>query len=148
MGATEWKPIEEYPVKKLVFLNFEPEQEFHNFVRSNILGPQGAHLKHIQNETGVRVQLRGQGSGFVDLSPSRGTKKSPMHLFIAASNESDAASAIKLADDLIATVKTEYESQLVSKQATSNYYQSWSQYYAQYAAYYNQYQFNPQYRQQ
>lgn len=39
----------------------------HNFnIRAKIIGPQGMYVKHIQTETGARVQLKGIGSGFTE----------------------------------------------------------------------------------
>ena len=37
-------------------------------LRAKIVGPHGAYVKHIQNETGSRVQLKGKGSGFYETS--------------------------------------------------------------------------------
>ncbi len=124
--------IDDHPVKRLVNLGFEPSSELTAFVRSSILGPQGTFLKHIQSQTGTRVQLRGKGSGFVDLSPSeKGTEKPPLHIFIAALSKENAEKAVKLAEDLIATVKANYDQQV----ATKAYY-DYAQYYTQYMAYY------------
>jgi hypothetical protein len=132
------RPIDDYPITKCVKLGFEPSPELSAFVRSSILGSQGSFLKHIQSETGTRVQFRGKGSGFVDLT--KGTELAPMHIFIAAFNEKDAQSAIKLAEDLIATVRANYEQQMASKTAYSTAYNEYAQYYAQYMAYYQQQQ--------
>lgn len=38
-------------------------------IRAKIIGPQGSYVKHIQTETGARVQLKGRGSGFVESGP-------------------------------------------------------------------------------
>lgn len=38
----------------------------HFNIRAKIIGPQGSYVKHIQSETGARVQLKGRGSGFVE----------------------------------------------------------------------------------
>ena len=129
--------IDEFPVKKRIYLGFEPVHESLNFVRSSLFGPQGAFLKHIQSQTGTRVQLRGKGSGFVDLTPPvKGAEKEPLHLFIAALTEADAECAVKLAEDLIATVRANYEQQQVASKA----YYDYAQYYAQYMAYYQHHQ--------
>ena len=32
-------------------------------VRGKLLGPKGSYLKHIQDQTGIRIQLAGKGSG-------------------------------------------------------------------------------------
>lgn len=50
-------------------------------LRGKIVGPSGAYVKHIQQETGARVQIRGRGSNF--LEPNTGKElDEPMHLFI------------------------------------------------------------------
>ena len=35
------------------------------------MGHGGAYVKHIQQETGCRVQIKGRGSGFYELSTGR-----------------------------------------------------------------------------
>ena len=32
-------------------------------MRGKLLGPKGSYLKHIQDQTGIRIQLAGKGSG-------------------------------------------------------------------------------------
>jgi len=133
------KPINEFPVQRTLYLGFDPLPEFSDSVRKNIFGPQGSYLKHIQSQTGSRVQLRGKGSGFVDLTPAKGKERPPLHLFIAAPSEEEAGAAVKLAEDLISTAKANYEQQLASRDA----YNAYAQYYAQYQAYYQQFQKQP-----
>ncbi|KAI9318165.1 hypothetical protein BX666DRAFT_1856551, partial [Dichotomocladium elegans] len=49
-----------------IFIGLESTPHFN--LRAKIVGPQGAYVKHIQNETGTRVQLKGRGSGFYESS--------------------------------------------------------------------------------
>ncbi len=35
-------------------------------LRGRIVGPNGVYCKHIMNETGVRIQIRGRGSGYTE----------------------------------------------------------------------------------
>ncbi|CAG8800236.1 8935_t:CDS:2, partial [Racocetra persica] len=49
-------------VQDKVFVGIEPDRTFN--ARAKIVGPQGAYVKHIQQETGAKVQLKGRGSGY------------------------------------------------------------------------------------
>ncbi len=40
-------------------------------VRAKIVGPQGQYVKHVQNETRTRVQLKGYGSGYLEADTGR-----------------------------------------------------------------------------
>jgi hypothetical protein len=40
-------------------------------LRAQVVGSGGAYVKHIQQETGCRVQIKGRGSGYVELSTGR-----------------------------------------------------------------------------
>lgn len=59
-------PPREYPrreilTRKIMIEGLENERGFN--IRSRIVGPQGAYVKHIQNETNSRISLKGAGSG-------------------------------------------------------------------------------------
>jgi KH domain-containing protein len=43
--------------------------------------PKGMFVKYIQQETGTRVQIKGQGSGFVDQETGKESEE-PMHIHI------------------------------------------------------------------
>ena len=44
-----------------------PFESLRNFnIRAKVVGPQGMFVKFIQSETGTRVQIKGQGSGFIE----------------------------------------------------------------------------------
>ncbi|KAI9491079.1 hypothetical protein BDB00DRAFT_519426 [Zychaea mexicana] len=47
-----------------IYVGLESTPHFN--LRAKIVGPHGAYVKHIQNETGSRVQLKGKGSGFYE----------------------------------------------------------------------------------
>ena len=64
-------------------------------------------VKHIQSETGTRVQIKGQGSGFVDAETGRESDE-PMHIHIAGPDEHQVERAKILTDDLLEVVRQEH----------------------------------------
>lgn len=50
-------------------------------LRAKIVGPQGAFVKHIVQETGARVQLKGKGSGFIDATTGKESEEE-LHVHI------------------------------------------------------------------
>ena len=40
-------------------------------LRAQVVGHGGAYVKHIQQETGCRVQIKGRGSGFIETATNR-----------------------------------------------------------------------------
>ena len=82
----------------------------HSFpVRAKIVGPQGSYVKHIQQVTGSRVQLKGRGSGFSEFPGGPKEEEKDMYIEIRAPEEEQVESAKELVLDLIKTVKVEYE---------------------------------------
>lgn len=76
--------------------------------KMKLIGIQGANVKHINRETGARLQLRGKGSGFKE--PTSGKEAyEPMFFQISSLTEEGLEKAKQLVDDLIKTVKGEYE---------------------------------------
>ena len=81
-------------------------------------------VKYIQQETGTRVQIKGQGSGFVDQETGKESEE-PMHIHItcvlslgvsscfdslpSGPEEGQVARAKALTDDLLEVVRGEYE---------------------------------------
>lgn len=54
----------------------------HFNLRAKIVGPNGAFVKHIQQETGCRVQLKGKGSGFYESSTGVESEE-PLHIHVS-----------------------------------------------------------------
>jgi hypothetical protein len=50
-------------------IGLEPIPGFN--LRAQVVGHGGAYVKHIQYETGCRVQIKGRGSGFLEQSTNR-----------------------------------------------------------------------------
>ncbi|KAI7902199.1 uncharacterized protein BX663DRAFT_436087 [Cokeromyces recurvatus] len=80
----------------------------HFNLRAKIVGPNGAFVKHIQQETGCRVQLKGRGSGFYEASTGVESDE-PLHVHISCLREEGLEAGIKLTQDLLDTVKAEAE---------------------------------------
>ncbi len=40
-------------------------------LRAQVVGHGGSYVKHIQQETGCRVQIKGRGSGYIEASTGR-----------------------------------------------------------------------------
>lgn len=64
-------------------------------------------VKHIQSETGTRVQIKGQGSGFYEQDTGR-EGDDLMHISIAGPEEAMIERAKLLADDLLLVVRSEW----------------------------------------
>ena len=50
-------------------------------VRAKIVGPGGQYVKHIQQQTGAKVQLKGRGSGFIETATGEEAQE-PLHIHI------------------------------------------------------------------
>ncbi|KAF8508241.1 eukaryotic type KH-domain type I [Hysterangium stoloniferum] len=92
-------PEEKIPVGLDTLRNFN--------VRAKVVGPAGMFVKHIQQETGTRVQIKGLGSGFVDAETGRESDE-PMHIHITGPDELQLARAKNLTDDLLEVVRAEH----------------------------------------
>ncbi|CAB0014438.1 unnamed protein product [Nesidiocoris tenuis] len=76
-------------------------------VRGKVMGPNGANLLYITNETGAIVTIRGRGSGF--LEPNTGTESiEPLHICIEHSKYEVLQAGRQLAFNLIDTVQQEW----------------------------------------
>ncbi|KAI0392722.1 hypothetical protein F5Y17DRAFT_467331 [Xylariaceae sp. FL0594] len=87
-------------------INLEPVQGFN--LRAQIVGHGGAYVKHIQQETGCRVQIKGRGSGYLEASTNRESDED-MYLHVAGPDADQVEKAKELCEDLVSKVKDEYE---------------------------------------
>ncbi|KAJ8587564.1 eukaryotic type KH-domain (KH-domain type I) [Rhizopogon salebrosus TDB-379] len=92
-------PEEKLPVGLETIRNFN--------VRAKVVGPQGMFVKYIQQETSTRVQIKGQGSGFVEQETGRESDE-PMHIHITGPDENQVARAKVLTEDLLEVVRSEH----------------------------------------
>ncbi|KAI5792959.1 hypothetical protein FPQ18DRAFT_334512 [Pyronema domesticum] len=97
-GRRKW-PEEKVPV------GLEPIPGFN--LRASVVGHGGQYVKHIQQETRCRVQIKGRGSGFRE----HGTEESdePLYLHVAGPDAAEVQRAKELCEDLITSVRAQYE---------------------------------------
>ncbi|KAJ3102946.1 hypothetical protein HDU97_000185 [Phlyctochytrium planicorne] len=105
-------PPRGYSVTKL-YIDFEPDKFFN--IRAKIVGPQGSYMKHVQAETGCRMMTfgltsrkKGKGSGF-ESQTGVSNPDEPLHLEITGPTEEALANAKNLCQDLVKTVREEFE---------------------------------------
>lgn len=70
-------------------------------------------MKHIQKESGARANLRGKGSGHVELG-QREEQLESLHIVLTAERQADLDHGKRLCEDLFATVKAELEATKVA----------------------------------
>uniref|UniRef100_A0A0A9W7A1 KH homology domain-containing protein 4 n=2 Tax=Lygus hesperus TaxID=30085 RepID=A0A0A9W7A1_LYGHE len=76
-------------------------------VRGKVVGPNGANLQYITNETGAIVTIRGRGSGYIE--PNTGQESlEPLHICIEHSKYDVLQAGRQLAFNLIDTVQQEW----------------------------------------
>ncbi|OXG80092.1 KH domain-containing protein [Cryptococcus neoformans A2-102-5] len=97
-GRVKW------PEQRL-YIGLESLRNFN--VRAKTVGPGGMFVKYIQAETGARVQIKGQGSGFMESDTGRESDE-PMHINIAAPTEDQVERAKVLAEDLLEVLRGEH----------------------------------------
>ncbi|OAX77921.1 hypothetical protein ACJ72_07774 [Emergomyces africanus] len=98
-GRRKW-PEERIPV------DLEPIPGFN--LRAQVVGQGGAYVKHIQQETRCRVQIKGRGSGFTEHGTGRESDE-PMYLHVAGPDPKEVQNAKALCEDLLANVREQYE---------------------------------------
>ncbi|PGH36313.1 hypothetical protein GX50_00818 [[Emmonsia] crescens] len=98
-GRRKW-PEERIPV------DLEPIPGFN--LRAQVVGQGGAYVKHIQQETRCRVQIKGRGSGFTEHGTGRESDE-PMYLHVAGPDPKEVQNAKSLCEDLLANVREQYE---------------------------------------
>lgn len=98
-GRRKW-PEEKIPI------NFEPIPGFN--LRAQVVGHGGAYVKHIQQETRCRVQIKGRGSGFMEHGTGRESDED-MYLHVAGPDPNEVQKAKELCEDLLKNVREQYE---------------------------------------
>ncbi|CAI7657333.1 unnamed protein product [Penicillium palitans] len=98
-GRRKW-PDERIPI------DLEPIPGFN--LRAQVVGQGGAYVKHIQQQTRCRVQIKGRGSGFIESSTGRESDEA-MFLHVAGPDASDVQKAKELCEDLLTNVKEQYQ---------------------------------------
>ncbi|KAJ5483441.1 K Homology domaintype 1 [Penicillium desertorum] len=98
-GRRKW-PDERIPI------DLEPIPGFN--LRAQVVGQGGAYVKHIQQATRCRVQIKGRGSGFIESSTGRESDEA-MFLHVAGPDANDVQQAKVLCEDLLTNVKEQYQ---------------------------------------
>ncbi|EXL78153.1 hypothetical protein FOPG_07572 [Fusarium oxysporum f. sp. conglutinans race 2 54008] len=98
-GRRKW-PEEKIPI------SLEPVHGFN--LRAQVVGHGGAYVKHIQQETTCRVQIKGRGSGYLEAATNQESDED-MFLHVTGPDPNMVAKAKELCEDLIANVKEQYE---------------------------------------
>ncbi|KAL9576623.1 MAG: hypothetical protein Q9212_006947, partial [Teloschistes hypoglaucus] len=98
-GRRKW-PEERIPI------DLDPIPGFN--LRAQVVGHGGAYVKHIQQETRCRVQIKGRNSGFMEHGTNRESDE-PMFLHVAGPDPKEVQHARELCEDLLANVKEQYE---------------------------------------
>lgn len=119
-----------WPEQK-VPIEIEPLRNFN--VRAKVVGPGGLFVKFIQQETGARVQIKGQGSGFVETDTGREADE-PMHINVAGPDEQQVDRAAEMARDLVLVVGQEWRKakDVLEQHQAMQYQQQSQQLYGQY----------------
>ncbi|EGX88803.1 KH domain protein [Cordyceps militaris CM01] len=93
-------PEESIPV------GLEPVPGFN--LRAQIVGAGGSYVKHIQQETGCRVQIKGRGSGYIERDTNLESEEE-MFLHVAGPDPAMVERGRELCQDLIDNVREQYE---------------------------------------
>lgn len=89
-----------------ILIDFEPIPGFN--LRAQVVGHGGAYVKHIQQETRCRVQIKGRGSGFMEHGTGQESDE-PMYLHVAGPDPAEVQRAKDLCEDLLKNVRDQYE---------------------------------------
>ncbi|KKK20024.1 KH domain protein [Aspergillus rambellii] len=98
-GRRKW-PEERIPV------DLEPIPGFN--LRAQVVGPGGAYVKHIQQKTRCKVQIKGRGSGFMEPITGRESDEA-MYLHVAGPDPNEVQNAKELCEDLLNNVREQYQ---------------------------------------
>ncbi|KAJ2894495.1 hypothetical protein IWW38_002564, partial [Coemansia aciculifera] len=88
-----------------IYVEVESTRGFN--VRAKLIGTGGENMKYIQNTTGARVQVRGNGSGCED-SAVDSDPYEPMHLYITATSEDALNQAKGYCSSLVETLHAQF----------------------------------------
>ncbi|TVY73457.1 Uncharacterized protein LSUE1_G003338 [Lachnellula suecica] len=89
-----------------ITIDFEPIPGFN--LRAQVVGHGGAYVKHIQQETRCRVQIKGRGSGFMEQGTGQESNED-MYLHVAGPDPGEVQKAKELCEDLLKNVRDQYE---------------------------------------
>ncbi|KAL9122504.1 MAG: hypothetical protein Q9187_000941 [Circinaria calcarea] len=89
-----------------IAIDLEPIPGFN--LRAQVVGHGGAYVKHIQQETRCRVQIKGRGSGFMEHGTGQESDEA-MYLHVAGPDPKEVQRAKELCEDLLGNVKEQYE---------------------------------------
>eukprot|EP01136_Pigoraptor_vietnamica_P026228 Opistho-1_new@7150 len=99
-----------------VYMPFESVPGFN--VKAKFIGPGGSYVKHIERESGARIQLRGRGSGY--LEPVSGKEAfEPLHVHVSHGTQAGVDAAKGLVNSLIETIQAEYNTFTQARQPAS-----------------------------
>jgi len=96
--------------KTKVYVGIDNAPPSFNIV-GKLLGPKGSYIKHIATASGAKVILRGPGVGVTNVQDiGQGDDDDKiLHVFISSNNKANIEKAKGLADNLIDTVKKDYQ---------------------------------------
>lgn len=89
-----------------IVIGLDRYEPFH--VRGYIVGTGGQNVKHVQNETGCKVQVKGRGTGFLERETGK-EDDSPMYLHIVGNDPEKIAMARTMCEDLIVSVSEQID---------------------------------------
>lgn len=91
-------------------------------IRGKIIGQGGQNVKHIQNETGIRVQIKGRGSGFVERDTNL-EEDVPLYLHLLGfpDQAEQLPKAKEMCLDLITSIREQLEESTQSRSNNGNW---------------------------
>ena len=105
MSSTDVFPQRKWPEERIP-IDMQPIPGFN--LRAQVVGHGGSYVKHIQQETRCRVQIKGRGSGFMEHSTGAESDE-PMYLHVAGPDPKEVQKAKELCEDLLGNVREQYE---------------------------------------